>query len=71
MPIHPFLFGDLVAQEPLPILVLNLRNALLIVLAGIVIGDLGRPILRTLLAANAGGTRRSGTLGDADGAHAR
>lgn len=71
IPIHPFLFGDLVAQEALPILVLNLRNALLIVLTGIVISDLGRPILRTLLAAKAGGTRRSGTLGDADGARAR
>jgi hypothetical protein len=33
MPIHPLLFGDLVAQEALPILVLNLRNALLVALA--------------------------------------
>ena len=33
MPIHPLLFGDLVAQEALPILVLNVRNVLLVTLA--------------------------------------
>ena len=42
MPIHPFLFGDLVAQEALPILVLNLRNALLVALAGWVVVGLWR-----------------------------
>lgn len=32
MPIHPVLYSDLVDQEPLPILVLNLRNALIVAL---------------------------------------
>lgn len=32
MPIHPVLYSDLVAQEALPILVLNLRNALVVAL---------------------------------------
>jgi hypothetical protein len=46
MPIHPFLFAGLVAQETLPILVLNLRNAMLVVLAAWVLIDLGaRPVL--------------------------
>jgi len=30
MPIHPLLFAGIVAQEPVPILILNLRNALLV-----------------------------------------
>jgi hypothetical protein len=42
MPIHPFLFADLVGQGALPILVLNLRNALLVALAVWVIVDLAR-----------------------------
>ena len=42
MPIHPFLFSDLVAQEALPIVVLNVRNALLVTLAVWVVVDLGR-----------------------------
>jgi hypothetical protein len=42
MPIHPFLFAGLVAQEPLPILVLNLRNALLLALTLWVLVDLWR-----------------------------
>jgi uncharacterized membrane protein len=66
MPIHPFLFAGLIAQEPLPIAILNVRNLLLLVLTGVVISDLGQPILGTLLAADAGGTRRSGTMGGAD-----
>jgi hypothetical protein len=33
MPIHPILYSDLIRQEALPILVLNLRNALVIALA--------------------------------------
>jgi len=33
MPIHPLLYAELVRQEALPILVLNVRNALLVVLA--------------------------------------
>ena len=33
MPIHPILYADLVEQEALPILVLNLRNALVVALA--------------------------------------
>lgn len=40
MPIHPVLYLDLVAQEPLPILVLNLRNVLVAVLTCWVIADL-------------------------------
>lgn len=32
MPIHPVLYTELVRQEPLPILVLNLRNALVVAL---------------------------------------
>lgn len=32
MPIHPGLYGELVRQEALPILILNLRNALVVVL---------------------------------------
>jgi hypothetical protein len=34
IPIHPLLFAGLVNQEPLPILVLNARNALLLALLG-------------------------------------
>ncbi|HTK46003.1 MAG TPA: hypothetical protein VL749_11705 [Patescibacteria group bacterium] len=46
MPIHPFLFLGLVAQEALPILVLNLRNALLVALtAWLVIDVARRPVL--------------------------
>jgi len=46
MPIHPFLFAGLVAQDALPILVLNLRNALLVALAVWVLIDVGtRPVL--------------------------
>ena len=40
MPIHPILFGDLVDQAALPILVLNVRNGLLLVLTAWVIADL-------------------------------
>jgi hypothetical protein len=43
MPIHPLLYGGLVNQEALPILVLNLRNALLVGLTVWVISDLARP----------------------------
>jgi len=39
MPIHPFLFAGLIAQQPLPILVLNLRNALLLMLGMWVVRD--------------------------------
>ena len=34
MPIHPGLYGELVRQEALPVLILNLRNALVVVLLG-------------------------------------
>jgi len=44
MPIHPILFAGLVAQEPLPVLVLNLRNALLVALTTWVLVDLVRPL---------------------------
>jgi len=40
MPIHPFLFAGLVAQEPLPVLILNLRNALLVGLTAWLLIDL-------------------------------
>jgi hypothetical protein len=40
MPIHPLLYDGLVAQDALPIVILNLRNGLLVVLAGWLIWDL-------------------------------
>ncbi|HEY8239591.1 MAG TPA: glycosyltransferase family 87 protein [Candidatus Limnocylindrales bacterium] len=40
MPIHPGLYADLVKQLPLPILILNIRNGLLLVLLGMVVRDL-------------------------------
>jgi hypothetical protein len=43
IPIHPLLFADLVRQEPLPILVLNLRNALLVGLLAWLLRDLAKP----------------------------
>ena len=42
MPIHPFLFAGLIAQEPVPILILNLRNALLVALTVWVVVDVWR-----------------------------
>jgi hypothetical protein len=42
MPIHPLLFARIVAQDALPILVLNLRNALVVALAAWVVFDLWR-----------------------------
>lgn len=46
IPIHPLLFAGLVNQEPLPILVLNLRNALLVGLLAWMLRDLARPTPR-------------------------
>ncbi len=47
MAIHPLLFGDLVDQEALPILILNGRNALLIALLAWMLWDLGKsPLAR-------------------------
>ena len=43
IPIHPVLYEALVDQEALPILVLNLRNALLTALLGWMLWDLARP----------------------------
>jgi Glycosyltransferase family 87 len=43
IPIHPLLYEDLVNQAALPILVLNLRNALLVALLGWVLWDVARP----------------------------
>jgi hypothetical protein len=40
MPIHPLLYDELVAQDALPIVILNVRNGLLLVLAGWLIWDL-------------------------------
>lgn len=40
MPIHPLLYADLVDQEALPVLVLNVRNALVVALTCWVIADL-------------------------------
>jgi hypothetical protein len=42
MPIHPFLFAGLVAQELASVLVLNLRNALLVALTIVVLVALWR-----------------------------
>ncbi len=42
IPIHPFFYGELVDQHPLPILILNLRNGLLLVLLGFVLWGLAR-----------------------------
>ncbi len=42
MPIHPLLYGGLVSQEAMPILVLNLRNALLVALTVWLLADLAR-----------------------------
>ena len=43
IPIHPLLYEGLVNQEPLPILVLNLRNALLLALLAWMLRDVARP----------------------------
>ena len=40
IPIHPLLYGDLVKQDALPILVLNLRNLLVVALTAWVVRDL-------------------------------
>jgi len=40
MPIHPLLYGELVRQAALPILILNLRNGLFLVLTAWVLRDL-------------------------------
>ena len=42
MPIHPLLYGELVKQHALPILILNLRNALFLALTVWVLRDLAR-----------------------------
>jgi hypothetical protein len=42
MAIHPFGFAGLVDQDAVPVLVLNLRNALLVLLTGWVVADLVR-----------------------------
>lgn len=42
MPIHPLLYGDLVDQQALPILILNVRNGLLLVLLGLALGGIAR-----------------------------
>jgi hypothetical protein len=42
MPIHPFLFIGLVNQQALPVVVLNLRNALLVMLTAWIVVDLAR-----------------------------
>jgi hypothetical protein len=42
MPIHPLLYGELVKQHALPILLLNLRNALFLALTAWVLVDVAR-----------------------------
>ncbi|MEO5704577.1 MAG: hypothetical protein ABIZ52_08985, partial [Candidatus Limnocylindrales bacterium] len=42
MPIHPLLYGELVNQQALPILVLNLRNALVGTLTAWILWGLAR-----------------------------
>jgi hypothetical protein len=46
MPIHPLLYDDLVNQHALPILILNLRNGLLLVLLAMVLWRISEPIRR-------------------------
>jgi hypothetical protein len=46
MPIHPLLYDRLVVQDPMPILILNLRNALLVALTFWVVADLWRMPVR-------------------------
>jgi len=47
MPIHPILYTDLVRQDALPVLVLNLRNALVLALTAWLLVDLARsPLAR-------------------------
>ncbi len=41
IPIHPLLYDRLVAQDALPVLVLNLRNALLVALTVWLVIDMG------------------------------
>ncbi|HXG25371.1 MAG TPA: glycosyltransferase 87 family protein [Candidatus Binatia bacterium] len=43
IPIHPLLYDDLVAQQALPILVLNARNALHVALLGWMVWEVARP----------------------------
>ena len=43
MPIHPLLYRDLVQQAPTAVLVLNLRNALVVLLLGWLLWRLARP----------------------------
>jgi hypothetical protein len=57
MPIHPLLYEGLVNQEALPILVLNLRNALLVALLAWMLSDLARHPSR-------GGRRAEGGVED-------
>jgi hypothetical protein len=57
MPIHPLLYEGLVNQEALPILVLNLRNALLVTLLAWMLSDLARHPSR-------GGRRAEGGVED-------
>lgn len=52
MPIHPLLYTELIRQEALPVLLLNVRNALLVVLTLVFLADLRlnvalRPIPRS------------------------
>ena len=47
MPIHPLLYEGLVAQRPLSILVLNLRNALFLALLAWTLWDVARPAMRS------------------------
>lgn len=54
MPIHPLLYADLVEQEALPILILNLRNALVVALTCWVIADLRPAHLPRSTGASAG-----------------
>ena len=46
MPIHPMLYGELVRQQELPILILNVRNGLLLALLARILWDLAKGVAR-------------------------
>jgi hypothetical protein len=56
MPIHPLLYAGLVGQEALPIVVLNLRNALLVALLAWTLWDVARKRAGGGMAPRSGGS---------------
>jgi hypothetical protein len=43
IPIHPLLYGRLIEQEALPVILLNVRNALLLLLTAMTMWSIARP----------------------------